>query len=142
ADKERALRVFALAAMTALENGEAHDQLTRLLDHESIETRYGAFRALTTLNPNDPTVNGRTMDERFKLHVLPCQASQVIHITRRRKAEIVLFGKNQRLTPPLAANAGNHIWVTARAGEDRVVISRYEPGREDQRLEVSTDIED
>src|SRR5690606_27923038 len=52
ADKERALRVFALAAMTALENGEAHDQLTRLLDHESIETRYGAFRALTTLNPN------------------------------------------------------------------------------------------
>jgi hypothetical protein len=142
ADQERALRVFALAAMTALESGEAHDQLTRLLDHESIETRYGAFRALTTLNPNDPAVNGRSMNDRFRLHVLPCDASPVIHITRRRKAEIVLFGQNQRLKPPLAANAGNHIWVTARAGEERVVVSRYEPGREDRRLEVSTDVED
>jgi hypothetical protein len=142
ADQERALRVFALAAMTALENGEAHDQLTRLLDHDSIETRYGAFRALTTLNPNDPAVNGRTMSDRFKLHVLHCEAAPVIHITRRRKAEIVLFGEPQRLKPPLAVNAGNHIWVTGRAGEERVVVSRYEPGHEDRRLEVSTDIED
>lgn len=141
ADRERAFRVFALAAMTALDGGEAHDQLTRLLDHTSIETRYGAFRALTTLNPHDPTVNGRQMGDRFMLHVIPSAAEPVIHLTRRKKAEIVLFGEEQLLQPPLAVNAGNHVWVTARAGEDRVVVSRYEPGEEDQRLEVPADLE-
>lgn len=142
ADEERAFRVFALAAMTSLSSGDAHDQLTRLLDHKSIETRYGAFRALTTLNPNDPTVNGRMLDDQFMLHVIPSSSDPVIHVTRRKKAEIVLFGDAQRLHPPVAVNAGNHIWITSRAGEERVVISRYEPGKEDQRLEVSTEIED
>lgn len=142
ADKERAFRVFAFAAMTALDGGEAHDELTRLMDHSSIETRYGAFRALTTLNPNDRTVNGQMMADQFMLHVIPSQSDPVIHVTRRKKAEIVLFGDNQRLRPPVAVNAGNHIWITARAGEDRVIVSRYEPGKEDQRLEVSAGIED
>jgi hypothetical protein len=141
ADKERAFRVFAFAAMTALESGEAHDRLVELFNHQSIETRYGAFRALTTLNPNDPTVNGEFLGDQFLLHEIPSQADPVIHLTRRKKAEIVLFGEGQQFLPPLAVNAGNHIWVTARVGTDTVVVSRYEPGKEDQRLEVSQDVD-
>ena len=142
AEKERAFRVFAFAAMTALESGDAHDELVQLFDHHSVETRYGAFRALTTLNPNDPTVNGEKLGDQFRLHVIPSQADPVIHVTRRKKAEIVLFGERQQFLPPLAVNAGNHIWVTARVGTDGVVVSRYEPGKEDQRLEVSQNVDD
>src|SRR5690606_37172659 len=74
-------------------------------------------------------------------HVIPSESNPVVHVTRRRKAEIVLFGDQQRLQPPLAVQAGNHIWITARAGESRAVVSRYEPGKEDQRLEVPLDVE-
>ncbi|MEZ6145664.1 MAG: flagellar basal body P-ring protein FlgI [Planctomycetaceae bacterium] len=140
ADKERAFRVFAFAAMAALDGGEAYAPLMDLLDHPSTETRYGAFRTLTTLNPNDPSIRGEDMNEQFMMHVLPTEASPLIHLTTRKKAELVLFGDDQQFSAPLAINAGQHIWVTSQVGQDHVVVSRYEPGEPDRRVEVSTEI--
>ena len=40
----------------------------------------------------------------------------MIHVTRNRRAEVVLFGLNQRFLTPLALNAGNQIMVTSNAG--------------------------
>ncbi|MCA9074267.1 MAG: flagellar basal body P-ring protein FlgI [Planctomycetaceae bacterium] len=140
ADKERAFRVFAFAAMAALDGGEAYSPLIALLDHPSTETRYGAFRTLTTLNPNDPAIRGEDMNDQFIMHVLPTQAAPLIHLTRRQKTELVLFGDDQKFASPLAINAGKHIWVTSQVGQDHVVVSRYEPGKEDRRVEVSPEI--
>lgn len=140
ADKERAFRVFAFAAMAALDEGQAYSPLIKLLDHPSTETRYGAFRTLTTLNPNDPSIRGEDMNDQFLMHVLPTQSSPLIHLTRRQKTELVLFGDDQKFAAPLAINAGKHIWVTSQIGQDYVVVSRYEPGKEDRRVEVSPEI--
>lgn len=140
ADKERSFRVYAFAAMAALDGGEAYGPLMDLLDHPSTETRYGAFRTLTTLNPNDPSIRGEDMNEQFMMHVLPTHSSPMIHLTRRQKTELVLFGDNQRFAAPLAVNAGKHIWVTSQVGQDHVIVSRYEPGEPDRRIEVSTEI--
>ncbi len=140
ADKERSFRVFAFAAMAALDGGEAYAPLMDLLDHPSTETRYGAFRTLTTLNPNDPSIRGEDMNDQFMMHVLPTKADPMIHLTRRQKTELVLFGDDQRFAAPLAINAGKHIWVTSQVGQDHVVVSRYEPGEPDRRIEVSAEI--
>jgi hypothetical protein len=140
AARERAFRVFAFAAMAALQNGDAFGQLVALMDSPSAETSYGAFRALTTLNPHDPAVRGELLSEQFTLHLVPTTHDPLVHVTRRRKAEVVLFGDRQRFSTPLAVNAGKHLWVTARPGGTHAVVSRYKPGEEDRRLEVPLEI--
>lgn len=136
ASQERAFRVHAFAAMTALDGGEAYQPLIDLLQHPSIETRYGAFRTLTTLNPNDPSVRGEDMQGQFTMHVVSSDQDPLIHVTRRQKTELVLFGKDQKFRTPLAINAGKYIWVTSRRGQDYVVVSRHEQGKPSRRLEI------
>ncbi len=142
AGSDRAFRVFAFAAMAALPGGDAHAQLTELMNHPSIETRYGAFRALTTLNPNDATIPGKELNKQFKLHVVESSAEPLIHITRRRLAEIVLFGPDQRFRLPMTVKAGQRIWLTSPPGTSKLVLSRYEAGEKDQRHEVEPRIAD
>ncbi len=142
AAQHRAFRVFAFAAMATLDGGEAHSQLTALMHHPSIETRYGAFRALTTLNPNDATIPGKLLNKQFKLHVVDCDAEPMIHVTQRRLAEIVLFGGDQHFRLPMTIKAGQRIWLTSPPGANKLVLSRYEPGEEDQRLELDPRISD
>lgn len=161
ARREPAFRVFALAAMSTLDVAESHLLLRRLmggrgenlltLDEDrdeprepitSAETRYGAFRALTTMDPNDPFVRGRSLGDGYKLHVLDTIGPPMVHVTYRRKAEIVLFGKDQRFETPLVLRAGRNILVTAAAGEDRATVTRYKVGRPEERKKVSTRVAD
>jgi hypothetical protein len=139
AKNEYAFRIFALAAMSCLEEApEANVKLRELMNVESAETRYGAFRALTTLDENDPFVRGQKKNDQFKLHILDTTGSPMVHLTNYRKAEVVLFGADQRLHTPLAAHAGAHIMVMAEPGSDTVVVGHYEVGREVKKKEVST----
>ena len=91
-------------------------KLRELLDVDSSETRYGAFRALTTLDKNDPFVRGRERIRTFRLHVLATGGPPMVHMTNEKKAEIVVFGTDQELRTPLFARAGMH--------------SGYRPGRQ------------
>ncbi len=150
---ERAFRVYALAALSTIDDGEAHLLLRNLTNAQtdasgktidSAELRYGAFRALWTLDKRDPYLNGEMMKEAdsdrelFALHTLPTTGEPIIHLTQHRRSEIVLFGEDQRFKTPLAVRAGNHILVTAQPGTDRIVISKYQAGLPDKRKEVST----
>ena len=61
ARKERAFRVFSFAAMTVIEDADAHVSLRELMNESSDETRYGAFRALWTLDRKDPFIRGERL---------------------------------------------------------------------------------
>ncbi len=149
ARKERAFRVFALAALAVVDEPETRLLLRNLMSIErdengnssgSAELRYGAFRALRTLDKYDPFIRGEDLKDQFSLHELETQGEPMIHLTNRRRAEVVLFGSDQRLRTPIAVRAGNHIWVTASPGSDMINISRYEAGQPDQRKVVSSNI--
>lgn len=155
--KERAFRVYALAALSTVDDGESHLLLRNLTNAQadesgkttdSAELRYGAFRALWTLDKRDPYLNGEWMKdpnsdrELFALHTLPTTGEPIIHLTQHRRSEIVLFGDDQRFKTPMAVRAGNHILVTAQPGTDRIVISKYQAGQPDKRKEVSTRVAD
>jgi len=142
AREEPAFRIFALAAMATVEDAESSLLLRELLDEESAETRYGAFRALTTLDKSDPFVEGETMNDQFSLHVLPTTGPPMVHLTRHKKSEVVVFGADQRLKTPLALRAGRNILVTADPRADRVVVTRYDVGEREQRKVVSTRVAD
>jgi flagellar basal body P-ring protein FlgI len=137
-----AFRIFALAALASLEDPEVHAKLRDLMDVESAETRYGAFRALTTLDKNDPFVRGEDLNHQFRLHILRTDGPPMVHITNCKKAEVVLFGRDQEVKTPLFARAGKEIVVSATPGADGITLTRFEVGHEDQRKRVSKQLHD
>jgi len=136
-----AFRVFALTALSAMQDFAAADQLRELLSVPSAETRYGAFRSLWTMNSNDPLVKGELLGKEFRYHVLDVGGQPMIHVTRNRVAEIVLFGPGQQLLTPLAVNAGNEIMVTSQGG-DQITVSKFSVTEGDQKRTVSTRVDE
>ncbi len=76
------------------------------------------------------------------MHVLPTQGDVLAHVTLHSHPEIVLFGENQEFRSPLLLTAGRHIMVTAQAGSKTVSLARFEPGKPDERREVSLRVAD
>jgi len=142
ARNQSAFRVFALTALSAMDDYLAYERLRELLDVPSAETRYGAFRALWAMRADDPLVAGENLGEQFSYHVLDTSGPPMIHVTRSRRPEVVLFGRDQHLATPLAVNAGNLIMVTGTAGTDEITVSRYAVGEPDQKRVVSTSVDE
>ncbi|QDT39804.1 flagellar basal body P-ring protein FlgI [Stratiformator vulcanicus] len=152
ARSEPAFRIFALTALSVSKEAEASMLLRDLLSESSAETRYGAFRALTAINADDPLVRGEPMfggrkpdlgeEPSYRLHVLPVDGPSLIHLTHRTRAEVVLFGADQQMKLPLALRAGNHIIVSAPPGSSQVSVSRFQVGRPDQKEIVSANVAD
>lgn len=140
AKEEPAFRIFAYAALAAVDDAEAHLALRELMSGDSAETRYGAFRSLSVLDANDPFIRGEKLNDQFTLHVLETTGTPLVHLTNRRKAEVVLFNADQKFETPLALRAGEHILITAAPGSETIAVSRYEVGQPDQRQEVSRNI--
>ena len=138
---EPAFRAAALTALAVLDDPAAAEQLHNLLTAASVETRYGAFRALWTANPNDPVIRGEQLGGQFSYHVLDIAGAPMIHVTRSRRAEVVLFGRQQAFSTPLSINAGNQIMITSStAGE--VSVSKFSVHDADQKRVVSNRVDD
>lgn len=148
---ERAFRVFAFAALSIIEDPQAHLALRSMMDVQktddgteidSAETRYGAFRALWTLDADDPFIDGKHFNDEFWFHTLKSSGDPMIHISRRKRSEVVLFGEDQEFHTPLMLRAGNHIVITSRPGSEHIVVSRFFARRGDQRKVVSRRVGD
>ena len=129
AKSESSFRWHALTALTCMNQVSALSVLSELLHVSSAETRYGAFRAIHTRSPDDPNSKGEVLGQAFYYHLLPTSGEPMIHFTRSKRPEIVLFGHDQRFAPPEAANAGKHILVTT-VNEETVKVSRFSPNQE------------
>lgn len=139
---EAAFRVYCVAALSALDEAACFPLLRDLMDEPSAETKYGAFRALWTLDKNDPYIRGVKLNDQFLLHVVNSKGDPMIHLTRHRRPEVVLFGADQKFRTPLALTAGNHININAASGADHITLTRFEVGQPDQRKVVSTRVAD
>ncbi len=137
-----AFRVYALMAMAVTKDPEAMIALRRLLDEPSVETRFGAFRAMTVIDDRDPFIRGDMMNGQFRLHVLDTKGEPLVHLTTSQKAEVVLFGADQKLITPVAIRAGRDILVTGGASEEIVTVSCHRIGEPSQTKKVSTRLED
>ncbi|HVA51520.1 MAG TPA: flagellar basal body P-ring protein FlgI [Pirellulales bacterium] len=140
AARHRAFRAYALTALSAMDDYTAYEALRDLLDSPSAETRYGAFRALWAMNPHDALVQGENMSDQFSYHLLQTKGPPMVHVTRSFRAEIVLFGPDQRLRTPLMLDAGKDIQIFSRGGNE-ITVSRIEIGDEQKRV-VSTKLDE
>jgi hypothetical protein len=123
-EKQPALRAFALTALASLDEAVSRVKLTELVQTSADdETRYGAFRALRTLDDSEPAVRGELLNESFWLHQVGGDAPPLVHISSTRRAEIVLFGQEAFLKAPFSFLAGEFT-VTATADDTRCTITR------------------
>ena len=142
AKEESAFRAYALAALGAMDDVAAFDELRALLDVSSVETRYGAFRAMWAMNSNEPLVRGESLGNQFSYHLLTTSGPPLVHVTRTFRPELVIFGHEQRFKPPLVLDAGKSIMINAADGSDKVTVSKFAVGEPDQKRIVSTKIDD
>jgi hypothetical protein len=136
-----AFRAFALAALGAMDEFDAFEALKGLLATQSAETRYGAFRALWAMNKNDPLIRDEAVTDQFKYHVVNIDGPEMVHITRNTRAELVLFGRNQKFVPPVRLEAGPQIMINSIDG-DRLSVSRFAVGQPDQKKIVSLSVDE
>ena len=137
-----AFRVYAFVAMSVIDDADSILALRELMDSSSLETRYGAFRALKELDPRDPWLSPVAFDSRFRMHVIDSPGEAMVHVTRRRSPEVVVFGPEQELQLPAVLNAGRHIRVKGDIGEHEVDVILYKVNEEPQRQRVSNRIVD
>ena len=147
-------RSFALKAMAATDQSASLLKLRALMAEPEFELRYGAFDALRTLDPTDPFLGrvrvldaipdadadtdpmamqitstvpkkrAPTRDEPFSLYVVDCEGPPMIHVSRNTRAEMVIFGKTQKLLTPVVLGSGGPLLVNAADGDDEVQISK------------------
>jgi len=142
ASQEMAFRVYALAAMSAMPDGNAGEALRELMSEPSIETRYGAFRAYSTMTPNDPNIKGAQLEGHFSLHPIQSTAAPLVHLTRYKKAEIVVFDETQEFQLPLVLRAGNRVLVQGTPHNNTIVVKRIAPGERERSKTVSARVVD
>ncbi|MCC6126214.1 MAG: flagellar basal body P-ring protein FlgI [Pirellulales bacterium] len=141
AREEPAFRIFALTALSAMQDPAAFEQLKGMLSMSSAETRYGAFRSLWTMNPHDPFVRGEVFGDRFHYHVLDVGGPAMIHVTRSRLPELVLFGKDQEFLLPITVSAGNQIIVKSEESGE-ITVSKFAVHEADQKRAVSKNVDE
>jgi hypothetical protein len=137
-----AFRAYAMTALSAMDDYAAYDALYELLKVPSAETRYGAFRALWAMNPRDQLTRGEQLGD-FSYHVVDAGGPPLVHCTRSYRAEVLLFGSDQRLKLPLTIEASKKIILTGHdANSDRITISRFAVNEPDQQRVVSNKLDD
>lgn len=136
-------KVFTLSALSALNDYMSVEQLLILLDSPSASTRYGAFRSLRQLRPDNARIAGEYLNGKFWFHHVASTAEPMVHVTKSRRPEVSIFGGDVTLKGPFAIEAGSTILVNARAEQpDQVRVSRFVPGEQDQIRLTSTDLEE
>jgi len=145
---EPAFRVFALQALSAMDDGTSASKLYELLSSPSVETRYGAFRALWAMNPYEShEIRGEKLGKKAKLfyyHKLNVNGAPLIHARRSQRPELVMFGLNQKFTQPVRLRAGKILITSILNGRDAgmIGIAKFEIGQPDERRVVSASIDE
>ena len=136
AEIEPAFRWHALTALASLQAGSAGDALKELMHVESAETRYGAFRSMKARSPNDNEVAGDWLSQDFYFHVIPSKTEPMLHVSRSKSPELVLFGEGQSVSEDFFYVESG---LTIKGdGKGSVKIVRYVPGEDEIRQVSST----
>ena len=138
AEIEPAFRWHAITALAASEDTDAVEYLEQLMQKESAETRYGAFRALQIRNSEHPLVYGTRFPD-FFLHTVPVESSPMVHFSRTNRPEVVVFGDAKVSDDFLYVETGTTI-RSAGIGKLKLIHYSKEHGREE--VYCSTNVKD
>ncbi len=122
------LRGLGLTALASLDEPISRVKLRELIASSEAEVRFGAFRALRTLDEHDAAVQGELLTDSFWLHQTAPGSAPLVHASTTRRAEVVLFGDDVAFVPPFAFRAGDFT-VTAPQDDTRCTLGRMSVGK-------------
>ncbi len=117
-------RAHGLKALASLDEAVTREALGELLASSDAEVRCGAFRALRLLDDRDPRLGAENL-QAFWVHRVAPSSTPLVHFMLRQRAEIVLFGDDIVLTPPVRILAGPNFTVTAEANDGWCTVTRF-----------------
>ena len=79
------------------------------------------------MNPRDPLLGQQTLGGVF-LHEVESKAEPLIHVTRTRRPEIVVFGQAQPLQTPMMVMVDKTLLVKSE-GKDRMAGNTLQGGK-------------
>jgi len=129
AERHQPLRHWSLLALANLDESVSRAKLAELLDRPDPELRSGAFVAFRLLDRADPRsrderLGAELLNEGYWLHQVAPQSTPLVYMSLSKRAEIVLFGRNVALTPPVKILAGPEFTITAERLDKRCTVSR------------------
>jgi len=86
--------------------------------------------------------NRARQDDPFSLYVVDSEGPPLVHVSRTRRPEIVIFGRQQKLMPPIVLGAGA-ILLNAAINDEKVELSKIVPSRfgdTDMKLTTTLDL--
>jgi len=81
-------------------------------------------------------------DDPFALYVVDSEGPPLVHVSRTRRSEIVIFGRQQKLLPPIVLGTGP-ILLNASDNDDKIEVSKIVPskfGDADTRLTTTLEL--
>jgi hypothetical protein len=90
---------------------------------------------LRNRNAADPLVAGESLGGQFSYHIISSAGPNLIHFSRSRRPEIVLFGQRQKMKPPAFLYAGKYILVKG-LDDGRLRVTRFAAGAGTDQQEV------
>ena len=65
-------------------------------------------------------------EDPFGLYIVDSEGPPLIHISRSRRSEIVVFGREQKLFPPVVLDTGS-IFLNAAESDEKIELSKDHP---------------
>ncbi|MCH2128698.1 MAG: flagellar basal body P-ring protein FlgI [Pirellulaceae bacterium] len=134
-------RQRGLIALAMMDDLDADNELEQLLHVDSVQSRYGAFRALRKRDPHDPLIPQFNMEGEFHLHVVESKSEPLVHLSWNERPEVVLFGEDIELQLPALVFAGKRIIVDGRHG-NAVKVSMFHQEKGDIHEHCSANLAD
>ena len=83
-------------------------------------------------DPSEMSLDGITRRRRppppkqepFTLYLVDCEGPPLVHVSRTRRCEIVVFGRTQKLLTPLVLGGSSSILLNAAEGDESIQVSR------------------
>ncbi|WP_442507520.1 flagellar basal body P-ring protein FlgI [Novipirellula sp. SH528] len=136
-----AFRHPALLALQGLDQRQAVEGLTRLMNEQSLETRYGAFCSIRRRADGRQHLSGRVVGDAFRMYEVAPDGPAAVIVSLQESPEIVLMGRPQNLqiTSHLMGPAG----IILKNDPEKpgfIRISRFRAGEDDRLLIVPSSL--
>ena len=120
-------------AFNALRTLDAHDPflgLVRVLDEPKQETEDDgeSTDSMALAIASAARRSRERRDDPFALYVVDSDGPPLVHVSRTRRSEIVVFGRQQKLLPPVVLGTGA-ILLNAAVNDEKIEVSKIVPSR-------------
>ncbi len=142
-EAEIELRYGAFNALRTLDPHDPFLGLVRVLDEPKPETDEDDEPSNSmALSITSAARRRARRDDPFALYVVDSEGPSLVHVSRSRRSEIVVFGRQQKLLPPIVLDTGS-IFLNASENDEKLELSKIVPskfGDSDVKITTSLDL--